>query len=112
MAAPTPSIDTEGIMSWTIDTEPYQWIISYVFPDGTKPPNINFDFIPLPGSTDSYDLTTIFPGGYKVILYGIDANGNLEFTPSITEGVTINQGIMLMNFLSAPKKSTRKRKFV
>jgi hypothetical protein len=105
MAAPTPTIDTEGVMSWTIDTEPYHWIMSFVFPDGTKPPNVNFDYITVSGVTDSYDLTTIFPGGYGVILYGVDSSGNLMLTPSTATGLTVTPGAF---FLSIPKTKRRK----
>ena len=80
MSAPTITI-VDGIGTWTADPLPYVWLLAVCFADGSNV-NINasteFD-----GSIVSKDFT-YYGGGFYLKLTGLDANGNIMYTPTLS----------------------------
>jgi hypothetical protein len=88
-ASPVSTINSAGVAEWTNPaTPPAFWIVELCFDDGapalyadqtssTIGTNVTFD---------AFDAD--FPGGFRLKLYGIDEDGNLVLSPTLSTNTT------------------------
>lgn len=86
-AAPTPTIDSAGVVSWTNPaTPPATWGLTAGFDDATVA-LVDSTSQTISGASTSYDAyANGWFGGMRVQLVGLDANGNLILAPAWSLG--------------------------
>jgi hypothetical protein len=92
-AAPTPTIDSAGVVSWVNPSvPPGSWELVSGFDDASV--NLGTgNSTSVSGATTSFDAyTNAWAGGQRVQLYGLDANNNVILAPAWSLGnLTKNQ---------------------
>lgn len=87
MSSPLVSVDSVGIGSWTVDTEPVYWCIEFCYPDGSLSKGLGATIF-VDGYNDTIDLTNYAAGGLLVKLTGLDGSNNIILTPTNSTDLT------------------------
>ena len=88
-SAPFPVISSAGLVTWTNPaTPPTQWEMEIRLYDGST--SVFFTSqITLAGTAMSFDAYgNGWPGGCRVVLIGLDADGNVSFAPTLSNTLT------------------------
>ncbi len=88
-SAPVITITAGGVAQWVNPAvPPLVWNLEICFDDATTPNTIAAS-TQVPGTNTSFDaFTNLFPGNFRVKLYGTDANANLLFSPTLSTNYT------------------------
>jgi hypothetical protein len=90
-SAPSSTVDSSGKLQWTNPSvPPVNWNVEACFDDGT--PSLVVGEYSTFGSAMTYfdAFGSNWPGGFKVKLWGSDADGNLVYAPTLSSNWTKN----------------------
>ena len=72
------NVDEFGVVSWDTTSVPNKWILESTLGSGGPSSQGYTHSIVLAGDVVTFDAFSAgWPGGYQLILYGVDSNGNL-----------------------------------
>ena len=91
-SAPFPTIDATGVVSWTNPASPpAQWVLETRLYDASSSSTYQYN-TQIAGSNTAFDAySASWPGGMRVVIFGVDADGNETFAPTVSNTLTKDQ---------------------